>query len=80
MPGRATWELVGKKAEGVRVKHGQGPLFWFWPEGMKEAGEVVNFNNFSGLPDVRAHPSYLVPGYGVIKREGYWLPVSTRAQ
>lgn len=63
---------VGKDAEGVRVKRGQGPLFWFWLEGMREAGKMVNFNNFSGLSDVGPHPSCLVPVYGVIKREGYW--------
>lgn len=59
---------VGKYAERVRVKHGQGSLFWFWLEGMREAGKMVNFNNFSGHPYVRLT---LLVWYWVIKREGY---------
>lgn len=49
----------------MRAKHGQGPLFWpLW--------ELANFNNFSGLPGVGAHPSCLVPSPGVIKTVEYW--------
>lgn len=66
-PGSATWQStgVGEEAERVRVKHGQGPLFW-------SLQELAHFNNFSGLAGVGAHSSCLVPSPGVIKTVEYW--------
>lgn len=32
---------VGQESEGVRGKHGQGPLLWFLLGGLDEAGKTV---------------------------------------
>ena len=64
---------IGKEAEGMAVRHGQGPLFWFQLEGMAEAGtsgKLVHFNVFSQLLDVGTDCFCLVPGCGVIKTAG----------
>lgn len=55
---------TSKKQLSVSLETGQGQFRLLW--------ELANFNNFSGLPGVGAHPSCLVPSPGVIKTVEYW--------
>lgn len=66
---------VGTEAEGVSVKHRQGPLVWLlWEEVEKagKSGQSANFNNINALPGVWAHPSCVVLDSGVIETMKYW--------